>query len=370
MNSKAGSASGRMVALVLWLGLLEAVGVGRAEPVVTATHRGGVLELSWTEGGTLEVAAAMHGPWRAVASSSPQTVDLVGGARYFRRVPPGGAPPPETPDYGYDLSSREAGEFTVPPAPLEPPPAATVPLAFLPPVGRQGTEQNPGSPGTCAAWSSTYGLATFTAARRSGQAPTNSLQWASPAEIFVKVLQVEQQASNTCAGSRITSYLASLAKGGTPSLADAPYIPECQTLWTRYGSGSLPPDPAFLIPEYRKVTTTNLTFIKRVLASGGALAYATALYTDWASYRGDPVPYVGNGVPSRKRDGSLVGHCMLIIGYDDARNAVLIQNSEGSDWGGTVSGAPPDPSGTDAGYVWMDYATFQHLAQGEAFYVP
>lgn len=370
MHSKAGAASGLTLWLGLWLGVLGWGGAGQAQPVVNATYRGEVVELSWTEGGTLETASALEGPWRPIASASPQTVDLLGGVRYFRRVPPGGPPPPETPDYGYDLTVRETGEFAVPPAPLEPPPAATVNLSFLPPVGRQGTEQSPGSPGTCAAWASTYGLATFTAARRRLQPPTDGQQWASPAEIFVKVLQAEQQASNTCAGSRITSYLTLLATGGTPSLAEAPYVPECQTLWSRYGSGTLTPDPAFTLPEYRKVATTNLTFIKRVLASGAVLAYATALYTDWSSYRGDPVPYVGNGVPSRKKDGSLVGHCMMIIGYDDVRNAVLIQNSEGADWGGTISGAPPDPSGTDAGYVWMDYATFQRLAQGEAFCVP
>ncbi|MBN8245853.1 MAG: C1 family peptidase [Verrucomicrobia bacterium] len=337
---------------------------------LTATVSGEVLRLSWTGVGTLEAAPTVSGPWTPVAVSSPQTLDLVGRHRYFRRVSPGGPAPPETPDYGYDLTAAEGGEFESPPAPLEPPPSATVDLTLLPPVGRQGTEQNPGAPGSCAAWSSTYGLATFTAARRVNQAPTNATQWASPAAIFVQVLQLEQQASNTCAGSRITSYFQVLAQGGTPSLADAPYVPSCPQLWTNYGGRTLPPDPAFTVSGFRKVATTNLTFIKRVLASGGALAYATGLYTDWSSYRGQPVPYVGNGVPARKKDGGLVGHCMLIIGYDDTRNAMLIQNSEGSDWGGTISGAPPGPEGTDAGYVWMDYTTFQRLAQGEAFYVP
>jgi len=354
----------------LWLASLWLSCLGQVQPAVTAIIIRDSIRLSWPEPGTIEAAPAPGGPWSPIASSSPQTVNLLGARRYFRRVPPGGPAPPETPDYGYDLKAQEAGEFANPLEPLEPPPAAMVNLAFLPPVGRQGTEQNPGSPGTCAAWASTYGLATFTAARHANHSPTNAGQWASPAEIFVKVLQREGQASNTCASSRITGYFEVLAQGGTPSLADAPYTPSCHTLWTNYGAGSLKPDPAFTVSGYRKVATTNLTAIKRVVISGKVLAYATSLYTDWKSYRGEPVPYVGNGVPARNPNGGLVGHCMMIIGYDDTRNAILIQNSEGSDWGGTVSGAPPNPDGSDAGYVWMEYDTFQRLAQGEAFYVP
>ena len=47
---------------------------------------------------------------------------------------------------------------------------------------------------------------------------------------------------------------------------------------------------------------------------------------------------------------------MLIIGYDDTQQALLIQNSQGTAWG-------------ISGNVWMAYATFQALAQGQAFYV-
>lgn len=52
---------------------------------------------------------------------------------------------------------------------------------------------------------------------------------------------------------------------------------------------------------------------------------------------------------------------MMIIGYDDTTQAVLIQNSFGSDWGSQWNG--------NGGYVWMAYTTFQALAQGSAFYI-
>jgi len=47
---------------------------------------------------------------------------------------------------------------------------------------------------------------------------------------------------------------------------------------------------------------------------------------------------------------------MMIIGYDDAQGAVLIQNSFGTKWGSD-------------GLIWMAYATFQAMAQGAAFYI-
>jgi C1A family cysteine protease len=65
---------------------------------------------------------------------------------------------------------------------------------------------------------------------------------------------------------------------------------------------------------------------------------------------------VGNGVIAKSpKTGKDVGHCMMIIGYDDTMGAYRIQNSEGTQWG-------------DAGYIWMAYATFEALAQGTAFF--
>lgn len=55
------------------------------------------------------------------------------------------------------------------------------------------------------------------------------------------------------------------------------------------------------------------------------------------------------------------GHCMLIIGYDDEQQAILIQNSFGEKWGCEWNGRH--------GYIWMGYELFQYLAQGQAMYI-
>ena len=140
----------------------------------------------------------------------------------------------------------------------------------------------------------------------------------------------------------------------------APYAADCQTLWNEYGQASISPDAAFTIGPISSVNVTaSLEDMMQVLASNRALAYGTRLYTDWPSYDGTPVPYVGNGVIMKGANGKPAGHCMLIIGYDTTigpNGAVKLQNSQGTSWG-------------SSGYVWMDCKTFQALAQGQASYV-
>lgn len=340
------------------------------DPGLSATTTGTGIELRWTGEGTLEYAPALSGPWTPASTFSPQPVLAVCGTRFFRVAPPGGLVPLVIEDHGYDPTIAEPAEIVDAVEGAEPPVRATVLRRYLPPVGRQGTAASPGSPGSCAAWASTYGLATFTAAKSGDYSPTESTLWASPAAIYIRVLQEDRFASNVCHGTQMTSYFAILSKGGTASLASAPYVPSCTQLWADYGGGAPAADSRFTLSPVKAIATTNLPALKRVIASNRVLTFGTGLFTDWSSYDGTTVPYVGNGIVAKEKDGSRVGHCMMIIGYDDELQAVLIQNSEGSDWGGTFTGAPPNAGRTDAGYVWMAYCTFTALAQGRAFFVP
>ncbi len=289
-------------------------------------------------------------------------------------------------DPGYDPDLDEPIEELLP-TPIEPlPPRALVNLAYLPPVGTQGTPQSQGYPGSCAAWASTYGLATFTAAKKGNYSPHEPRLQASPAYIYVKVLNEDQTPQNECGPTGFTPYFDMLApsseggQGGTPSMKQARYKPDCATLWDKYLDTTLPPDPAFRIEEVKTVPTTpdgngyDPSWVKQIVASGRALAYCTKLYTDFGPYAGSPVPYVGNGdLIISKKTGKPAGHCMLLIGYDDTMQysvspprsgAVLLQNSMGPAWGGSI-----DPKGGHRGYMWMAYETFVKLAHGHATYV-
>ena len=169
---------------------------------------------------------------------------------------------------------------------------------------------------------------------------------------------------DTCTGGQIIACLKFLeSNGGTPSMQAAPEpatgSSACDAVWTAYGTAQLSPDTYFQPTAWSNVSVvgeTGLNNIRNIISRGYALAYGTRLYTDFAKYHGTPDPYVGNGIVATKPDGQLVGHCMLIIGYDDTTQAVLIQNSFGTVWGSD-------------GYVWMAYQTFQALAQGTAVYI-
>ena len=264
---------------------------------------------------------------------------------------------------GYDPTVVEPGRMVKPAYAGTLPTSATVNPDYLPPPQAQGTSQHIGSPGSCAAWASTYGLATFTAAAKAGQSPTTSAQWASPAHIYIEVLKNYTKPTpqpGTCVGSLLANYLNILQDDGTPSWATAPYYPVCSELWSDYDSGAAN-DTNFQIPGWAYVETSNLDDVKAVIANGGALCYGTALNPGFMTYDGSPSPMTGPKEKMKTPDGSLVGHCMLIIGYDDTQNAILIQNSFGPNWGCQWNGG--------GGYVWMGYELFQYLSQGQAMYV-
>ncbi|MBX9947020.1 MAG: hypothetical protein K2Y40_23310 [Reyranella sp.] len=264
-------------------------------------------------------------------------------------------------DYGYDPSVTEDVRFVVPPRPATLPPQANVDPAFLPPVGKQTTP-------SCFVWSSTYGVATYMAAQASGQSPSSPANQASPTYTYIQVELQQGLASGTCTGGKIASCFDFLnSNGGTPSLAAAPNETGCSAAWNAYGSGGIAPDPAFQVTGIAQISikgSQGLDSLRTMIVQNVPLAYGTGLYTDFPPYRGTPSPYVGNKQWLYKPGTTQkVGHCMMIIGYDDTMNggAVLIQNSFGAGWGGSWNG--------NGGYIWMAYDTFQATAQGGAIYV-
>src|SRR5260370_16658950 len=95
--------------------------------------------------------------------------------------------------------------------------------AYLPPVGQQGTTADPGSPGSCTAWASTYGLATFTAAKAGLVDPSTTYGQASPAFIYIKARQQEGASGPPCGGSGFKFYFDPLAAHRTPTARPTPY---------------------------------------------------------------------------------------------------------------------------------------------------
>ena len=156
------------------------------------------------------------------------------------------------------------------------------------------------------------------------------------------------------------------SNGGTASMQDAPSLQGCAPAWSAWGGTTTAPVNAqFQTLAWNGMSlegSTGLANLRAVISAGTPIVYGTGLYTDFPTYAGTPVPYVGSGEwLYNKKTGKKAGHCMMIIGYDDTMGAVLIQNSFGSGWGSQWNG--------NGGYIWMSYATFQATLQGGGFYI-
>ncbi len=264
--------------------------------------------------------------------------------------------------HGYD---PEAGEGGTPEPPNTPGPRCLRRHLF-PPSGCPRSASKPNR--IVSSWSSVYGLATFYAARKSKTPPKSRDQQAAPDYSYIRFQLANKIPANTCNGGQITKILDWLrSNGGTPTLAAAPNVPKkrsdtasCRTDWSAHASRTIPPDPRFLIPGYKLTPITGadgLKNLRTVIASGQPMAFGTSLYKDFKNYNGNPSPYVGGGPMWKDPNGKNTGHVMLIVGYDDARKAVRIQNSWGVKWG-------------KKGFVWMAYDTLEKLAQGMGVYIP
>ncbi|HEX4261500.1 MAG TPA: hypothetical protein VHY76_10400 [Acetobacteraceae bacterium] len=270
----------------------------------------------------------------------------------------------ETLDFGYDPGTVEDIPIADPPALAPDEIPYTVDPIYLPPVGMQTTP-------SCFVWASTYCLATYAAAVAVHTPPTTTDRQASAAYTYPQVLLSVDGPRGTCTGGTIKSCFEWLSGNkGTPSLATAPDTDGCKATWRTYGNGGRTPDGAFIPPAWYKFSllgTEGLEKMRMSILRGHPFAYGTRLYTDFVTYDGTTVPYTGNGqIAYKKGTNDPVGHVMVIFGYDDSMGpdgAVLIQNSFGTNWGGTFNAT------SSRGYVWMAYPTFQALAQGDGVYI-
>ena len=90
------------------------------------------------------------------------------------------------------------------------------------------------------------------------------------------------------------------------------------------------------------VSLNNVADQKAWLDMVGPISACFSCYQDWETFGFTHQTGVYKHTPSSPLMG---GHCIVIVGYDDARQAWLVRNSWGAGWG--MTGSP--------GYIWMGY---------------
>lgn len=85
------------------------------------------------------------------------------------------------------------------------------------------------------------------------------------------------------------------------------------------------------IKAYARVSRDNgITGVKQVLSSGYPIVFG---FTVFEEFEGDSVAQTGVLNMPQENEQDLGGHAVLMVGYDDSTQRVLVRNSWGNDWG-------------------------------------
>ena len=93
------------------------------------------------------------------------------------------------------------------------------------------------------------------------------------------------------------------------------------------------------IQSYQRLVNT-LQQLKGCLAEGFPFVYG---FTVYESFESDAVAKSGKMPMPGMKEKTLGGHCVMCVGYDDAKQVFIVRNSWGTGWG-------------DKGYFYMPYA--------------
>lgn len=203
---------------------------------------------------------------------------------------------------------------------------------FLPPVGNQGKQ------GSCVAWATGYYLKGYQEnvedTNNSIQNPNNLL---SPAFIYNQI-----KVADCASGSQIPTALELISNAGIVTLSEMPYNEnEC---------AQQPTESQINLAEENKIISfsyldgaTLFNQAKAFLNNNQPIVIAISIDRNHFGKIDDN----GDAV-YREFENADGAHAMLVVGYDDMKNAFKVVNSWGESWGNN-------------GFVWIDYKAFQEV---------
>ena len=218
---------------------------------------------------------------------------------------------------------------------------------YCPPVGNQGQY------GTCVAWATSYGLKTTMNAIDDATWKSNknsSSYQCSPVDLWHCMrTSYSSEVSSKCGGSSFDPAFKVMQSKGVATLAEVPFTSQKMACDGVSGKGK----SSNKITSYRTIAYSadmsstgeaygmTVNNIKAHLEKG-PLVIGARLGEKFMSWNSSAV------IKSDTKDyqGQHAYHAMMLVGFDDKKQAFRIQNSWGkSDWG-------------DNGMIWVDYNFF------------
>jgi len=205
--------------------------------------------------------------------------------------------------------------------------------ADLPPPGNQGKQ------GSCVAWAVGYSARTYYLKHDYSEDVTQPANILSPAFIFNSLRTTPGDCSE---GTSISDALKLLKSSGGVPLDLLPYNPS-QCLARPSPAVLARQSDRFRITGYRRVEGRSEDDIKGQIYSGNPVIFAIDVPAEFDHYH--------QGVIDNTEDRGLdFGHAMVIVGYDDDRQAYHFVNSWGTRWG-------------ERGFGWLSYRSAAALWQ-------
>lgn len=192
-------------------------------------------------------------------------------------------------------------------------PAKTDLSDFFPPARNQGNQ------GSCTAWATAYGLRSFYNNVENRSVPAQGL---SPAFVYN---QLKTKPNDCTEPLRISDALKFLEKRGTVPIEQFPYNAASCTEKPSSDIQGLAGD--FTIDGWRRINHMRLDDIKGELAQGNPVVIGMAATKEFETLQGDSV-YRDEADSERT-----LTHAMVLVGYDEQKEAFRAFNSWGTDWG-------------------------------------
>ena len=207
----------------------------------------------------------------------------------------------------------------------------------MPPPGDQGSQ------GSCVAWAVGYGARSYYLGLQ-GADLHNKAQLPSPAYIYNQIRP--SFASDCTTGSMISDALTLLKRQGVASFSEFSYNPQICNKQPDANIKAAARRNA--ISDWKVIRSGDLNGVKNEIYKGNPVIFGLQIDEAFMSHFGEKT-YV-----NRSNGLGVGGHAILIVGYDDMRNAFKIFNSWGHSWG-------------KGGMAWVDYETIRK--HGSEFYV-
>jgi C1A family cysteine protease len=199
--------------------------------------------------------------------------------------------------------------------------------SWFPSPGNQGQQSS------CVGWAVAYGLKSYQEARERNKKPVSNTQIYSPSYIYNQI-----KLGHCGGGSSIVEALNLLKSSGVANMNDFPYSEfECSSI-PSHNVKQKAKDNA--IAEWRRVNYRDDIEVKSQLNSGFPIVIGMRVDQGFERLSLNQI-YQG---PSGQEKG---GHAMVVVGYDDSKQAYKILNSWGINFGTN-------------GYAWVSYSAFKN----------